>query len=163
MPFAAALARETRILADHLQAVPHGGEITYSHLSSLIGIDILSQRHCLHAARQVAINESGAAFGTIRGKGLKRLLAEQIPGLGSAARKRIRLSARRTRQAMSKAMNGFNDVDPALRRQQMAESAILGLVEIISRDRIARKLEQRPDPLPVADTARVLLRLIGAA
>lgn len=162
MPFAATLAHETRLLADHLTAVPRAGQVSYDELSNLIGVDIRSQRHCLFAARQLALTETGAIFDTVRGKGLKRLVAEEIPSLGTTTRKRVRLAARRTRQAMAKAMTGFNDVDPPVRRQQLAEAAILGLVEMLSRDRVTRKLERRADPLPVADTARVLLRLIGA-
>jgi hypothetical protein len=162
MPFEATLARETRLVADRLRAVPFGAQVTYREITKLIGFDILSQRHCLHAARRMVLNENGAVFDVVRGVGLKRLRAEEIPSLGSAARKRVRLAARRTRHTISKAMAGFNDVEPAVRRQQLAETAILSLVEIISRDRVARKAEVRPDPLPVADTARVLLRLIGA-
>lgn len=163
MPFAATLAHETRLLADHLTTVPRAGEVSYHELSALIGVDIRSQRHCLFAARQLALTETGAIFDTVRGKGLKRLVAEEIPSLGTTARKRVRLAARRTRQAMTRAMAGFNDVEPAVRRQQLAESAILDLIEMLSRDRVTRKLEQRADPLPVADTAKVLLKLIGAS
>lgn len=163
MTFPAKLTRETRLLADSLVAVPIGGQISYRELTALVGVDVPRRaRHCLYAARQLALNESGAVFDTERGKGLRRLVAEEIPHLGSSARKHIRLSVRRTRQTMSKAMENFNDVDPVVRRQQLAEAAVLGLVEILARDRTVQKMERRSDPLPVADTARVLLRLIGA-
>lgn len=162
MPFAAKMAHETRLIADHLVAVPHGGQVTYRDLTQLIGIDIRGRRHVLIAARKLALDEASVVFDTVRGKGLKRLAAEEIPGIGTAARKRIRRSARRARTTISKAMSGFNDVSPAVRRQQLAETAVLSLTEAIARDPIARKLELRNDPMSVAAAAKLLInKLVG--
>ncbi len=58
------------------------------------------------------------------------------------------------------------DVDPAVRAQQLAEAVIRELIDRIGRDRrsMARcPRARRADPLPVADTAKVLLRLMGVA
>lgn len=157
MQFAATLTGEVRVLADMLAAVPFGETVRYANLSAAVHFDVRQKRHILARARQKALEETGAIFDTVRGVGLRRLQAEQIPGLGAAARRRIRREAHRTHRAMRHGISGFNDVEPAVYRKYLNESAVLGLLERISTDRTMARIAARPTPLPVTAAMRNLL------
>jgi hypothetical protein len=161
--YAAKMSTEVRALADHLQTIPHGTSISYVQLSAIAGFDVCIKRHCLARARALVMAEIGAGFDCERGRGLRRLTAEQVPGIGMATRKHCRLAARRAHRAMTAIMKGFNDVDTPTQRKFLAETSVLGLLELISRDRYVTRLERRERPLAVAATARILLQLLGQA
>ena len=160
--FAARLTNEIRTLADYLLSVPHGGWCSYRQIANVTGVDCQQNRYLLNRARDLLLHESGAVFDTLHGRGLRRLLVEDIPGIGGAARKRSRLAARRGRRVMNAAIGSFNDVSPEIQRRVMAEDGMLHLLEHIAADRNIRKLETHDKPIPVAAAARTLLQLIGA-
>jgi hypothetical protein len=163
MPFAAKQAHEVRQMADHLATVPTGGFVSYADLNTVIGADVRRQRHRLAAARRLVLSETGAYFDCRRGQGLRRLVAAEFPAIGAIARKHVRLTARRTRETMSRAINGFNDVEPEIKAQQYANEAIFGLIERLARDPVTSRLAQSATkPLPIADVAKVTLKLLGA-
>lgn len=161
MKYTATLTHQTRILADLLVAVPHGGAVAYATLSSAVQFDVRKRRHCLGRARQLALSESGAIFDTRRNYGLVRLVADQIPAIGAAARRHIRRTARRSNNAMQKAIASFNDVDPKIYRRVVDESALLGLTERLASERYLRQVEARIKPLPVPQAARVMLQMLA--
>lgn len=163
MQFTARLTQETRILADLLSAVPLGASVAYATLSSAVRFDVRKRRYCLGRARRMALDETGAVFDTRRNYGLVRLTPGQIPSIGSAARKHIRRTARRSNHAMQRAMSGVNDVDPKIHRRYLDESAILALVERLASQRYIRRIEERAKPLPVPQVARLMFGLLGAA
>lgn len=162
MQFTAKLTQETRILADLLSAVPLGGSIAYATLSAAARFDVRKRRYCLGRARQIALDETGAVFDTRRNYGLVRLGPDQIPSIGSAARRHIRRTARRSNHAMQRAIAGFNDVDAKIYRRYLDESAVLGLAERLASQRYMRRIAERAQPVPVPQIARLMFQMLGA-
>tara|TARA_R110000868_G_C10969754_1_gene769590 strand:+ start:1030 stop:1524 length:495 start_codon:yes stop_codon:yes gene_type:complete len=157
------LHHDTRIIADCLAATPHGALVTKGEISDAIGREI---DHCvwlLYSAIRIVERENGAVFACVRGKGYRRLTAEELARIGQTARARIRGTARRGMKSMTAGVSAINDLAPDLMRKVLAEQSSLGLLEHIARDRNLPPInETMTRPLPVAVTAKEFLRSIKA-
>ncbi len=96
--------------------------------------------------------------------GYTRLTAADLPALGQTGMKRVRSAARRTRKALSAGMAGINDLPNDVRLRVLSQQSVLSLVEFMSHDRRAPKMQEAAvAPLPIAETTKLLLAAIGAA
>lgn len=87
-------------LKDALGAVPMGGMALYANLNRIAGIDVqLKRRDLLMRAQKQAEKEYGCLFGAVRGIGIKRLLADETPQVGSQS---IASTRKRTKRAISR-------------------------------------------------------------
>lgn len=156
------LSPDTRAIADRLSTVPHGATIGLGDLSAVIGRDIRQCRHLLYAAYAVVRRETGAIFGSVRNVGYQRLSIDQVPAIGSTARKRVRRTARRASRDINASLAKANDVSNAVRLKANAELSMLGLVEHMARDSAVKPSEDMNiAPQPVAVAARAFLERIG--
>lgn len=158
------LSTEARVLADRLAEVPHGELIPLSAISETLGRDITRCRHILYSALKVVQRETGASFAVERGKGYRRLGAEDAPAtIGNATRARIRNQARRGGAAIRSAVAHSNNLSPDVARRANAEMNALGLLEHIARDRNVTQAAKTADrPATVAEAGRDFLARIGA-
>lgn len=129
---------QTLALIEVLQAAPIGAVISYAKLTEAVGEDIQTDaRHYLYSAMR-AVQADGLAFGTIRGEGIKRLTADEIPAIGDAALLHIRRSSKRARKRMRVA-DGMNDMSNESRVKINATASLLGAIEHFSTGKAATK------------------------
>lgn len=163
MPLDLIISPETAALRAALLDVPLGGEISYAALSQISGRDVTGGgRGTLTSARNIAMRDNGAAFETVRGRGLRRIGAEDVADLGRAARRKIRRASRRGMTNMAAVSAATNGLPAAAQRAMTAEMASLGLIEHISRDKPTAALAAEDAPLPPARAASAFLAHIGA-
>lgn len=154
---------ETRALADRLLEVPHGGTVTLGALSAVIGRDITACRHLVYSAFNLVRRENGAAFGVVRNIGYQRLTLEQVPAVGSVARRHIGRTAKKAKKSISAALASANGVPNDVMLRSNSELSALGLISHLSRDRnVKPTTEMENAPLPVAKAAAAFLEHIGA-
>lgn len=133
-----ARSTQTLKLIEVLQAASIGDILSYAKLSESIGEDIQTDaRHYLYSAMN-ALQGDGVAFGTVRGQGIKRLTADEIPAIGDAALLHIRRSSRRARKRMRVA-DGMNDMSNESRVKINATASLLGAIEHFSTGKSAAK------------------------
>lgn len=125
---------QTLALIEVLQAAPIGSVVSYAKLTEAVGDDIQTvARHYLYSAMR-AVQSDGLAFGTVRGEGVKRLTADEIPAIGDAALVHIRRSSKRARKRMRVA-DGMNDMSNESRIKINATASLLGAIEHFSSSR----------------------------
>ena len=151
------LSPQVRSVADRLIATPIGELVTHEALSDAVGQNVLDRRHWLQSGLRVAQREAGAVFVSERGIGYHRLKTEDLPGVGVATRRHIRVSARRASKSIVAGLRVANDVSEPVKRQATAELATLGLVEHLSRDKQVARHETEPAPEAVAEVARTTM------
>lgn len=83
---------DIRILARFMGEMKEGETKTYAELGSVIGRDLLKDRHVLQGARKILLRESQIAFGIVRGVGIIRLGDSEVvkhleSGVASVLRK----------------------------------------------------------------------------
>ena len=131
---------QTLALIEVLQAASIGAVVTYAALTEAVGEDVQGPaRHYLYSAMK-AVQSEGIAFGTVRGQGVKRLTADEIPAIGDAALLHIRRSSKRARKRMRVA-DGMNDMSNEARVKINATASLLGIVEHMATGKMARKAE----------------------
>jgi len=131
---------QTLALIERLREAPIGSVVTYAALSEAIGEDITETRGHLYSAIK-ALGSDGIAFGTVRGQGVKRLTADEIPAIGEAAILHIRRASRRARKRMA-VVNTMNDAPNEVRIKINATSSLLGAIEHFSTGKSAAKAEK---------------------
>jgi len=121
---------QTLALMDRLRLAPVGEVVSYSALSEVIGESITESRGHLYTAIK-ALMPDGLAFGTVRGEGVKRLTADELPAIGAAAIVHIGRTSRRARARMA-VVSGMNDVSNEARIKINTASSLLGALEHFS-------------------------------
>lgn len=141
-----------------------GDEIAYHQLSKVVGRDVAkTDRWLIQRAIEVAARDHGAIFGNIRGVGYQRLSADQAHMLGATSRTSIRRKAKRTIKRIVSAVSRVNQMNPEAARKANAEISTLGVLEHISRDKVAAPAATHDDaPEPVAIAMQRMLRNMGA-
>ena len=155
------ISPDVAALVEALRGVSPGQTITYAALSEAIGRDVTEHRHLLASAQRIAAREHGAVFGNERSVGYTRLTIDQLPGVASTARARIRRTSRIAAKRLTQGAARTNDMPPDVQRKLNAEISSLALLEHIASDKAATPApvhDQRPEP--VAISAR---RLFGTA
>lgn len=156
------LSPETQALYDRLRMIPLGEEVTYAALSEVIGRDVAGvARSHLNSALRIALREDGAAFKTIRGVGLQRLLPEQAPEIGAAARRKITRASRKAVRGMKALAAASNGLPEEAQRQLSAEISTMGLLAEITKDKAVRALDDA-SAAPPAVAAMKFVEHIGA-
>lgn len=129
------LSPDTQRLIEFLKTVPIGGVATQQELTHVLGRNIRQHRHLLYSAIKHLQFNDGIFFGSRRGEGYERCLSEQVPHVGSTARRRIRRTARAATKTMTAVLTKANDVSNETRIAANRELSMLGLIEIASQDR----------------------------
>jgi len=124
------ISAQTTALIERLRECSIGETITYASLSDSIGEDVQRKRHYLTSALKSLLDD-GVIFGTVTGKGIKRLEAAELPAIGDKSILHIRRTARRTRKRLAIASR-MNDVPNDVRIAINAKSAVLGVIEHVS-------------------------------
>jgi hypothetical protein len=158
------ISPDTRALASRLAQVPHGETVPYAELSAAIGRDVRLCRHLIYSAFNLVRKEVGAVFGVVRGEGYQRLTVDQVPHIGSTARRHIRRTARQASKRISASLAKANDVPNEVRLKANTELSVLGLVEHMSRDKNVKPSDDmNTAPQPVAIAAKAFLERIGGS
>jgi hypothetical protein len=157
-----ALSPETAALHAALAAVPLGETITYDSLSAVIGRDVRRGAQArLASARRIAERDNGAVFETLRKTGLRRLLPDEAPDIGSSARHKLRRTSRRAIKGMMALAENSNGLTPASQRRLSAEIGTHGLLMEIASDKATARQETADRPNPPAIAGRAFLEHIG--
>jgi hypothetical protein len=142
-----------------LQGVSPGATISYAALSEVIGRDITAVRYLLHSAQRIAAREHGAVFSNNRGVGYTRLTTDQLSGVGSTARSRVRRAAHKASKVIRQGFDRANDIAPEVGRKLNAELSALALIEHVASDKSATPVPAHDTRAePVAVTARRLFQ-----
>jgi hypothetical protein len=153
----ACILPETRDLADRLCACKAGEVVAYADMTRIIGENILNRRGILASALRIAQREGRKNFATIRKVGVKCLEAGEAVNLADCARDRIRRVARKAITALITPR--FEDMTNEERTKNYGRQATLGVIEHVSRDRTAKKIESRVTEAkraPIAETLAAL-------
>jgi hypothetical protein len=135
------ISQEIETLSELLRAVPIGGMLTYQMAAAAVGRSVQgSGSFSMMRARKAVEKSSGARFGTINGKGIKRLPIEEIPGIGGAARRRIRNTVKKAYQRLGGFSN--NDIPPEIERQLRIERSHLGAISMMTKDVARKKIDE---------------------
>lgn len=157
---------ETDILITSLRAVPLGAEIGYDTLSTAIGRNVkLHARPRLTSAREIALRDHGVCFVALRGQGLRRITVEELPQIGTHARRRMRSTGKSALKAISAVMGVSNGASPETVRQITRDRASLGLLVEIASENAQPAFDPATTantPLPPALAGAAFLRHIGA-
>lgn len=101
-----------------LSEIPIGGTRPYKELNSIAGINVQNGRRDLLArAQKAAEKHMNALFASVRGVGIKRLLADETPQVGSVA---ISSARRKTKKAISRMVGVSSNSMSADARQNTA-------------------------------------------
>lgn len=130
---------QTNAIIELLREAPMGAVVSYAKISDAIGEEITTRRHYLESATK-ALYDEGVAFGTVRGEGVKRLTAEEIPAIGVSAIKHIGRHARRARKRMG-VVGSMNDVSNEVRIKVNATASMLGVIENFSGNKSRKVVE----------------------
>lgn len=141
-------------IAALLAALGVGEILSYADASKAAGLDLRSAARwlLLRARANVEKERPDVRFTTERGQGVRRLAADEIPGIGAAARRSIRRKARiGYRRLADQKMN----LSPQDQARVDLERSILGAVITVSRDATLKKAAtgERTGPLTLADLA----------
>ena len=130
---------QTNAIIELLREAPMGAVVHYARISDAIGEDVTGCRHYLTSAVK-ALYTDGMAFGTVRGEGVKRLNAEEIPAIGESAMGHIRRTSRRARKRMG-VVSSMNDVPNEVRIKVNATASMLGVIENFSGNKSRKVVE----------------------
>lgn len=148
---------EIERLAKALRAVPVGSVLTYTDASKAIGRDVTNgARFVLQKARDAVEKSDGIRFGTVYREGIKRLAADDVPGIGREVRKRIGRAAKRGFNRMSGL--SYNDIKPDIRAQIDAERSVLGAIHSLTAQVAVTKVSEgtQTGPMPAKEVARLI-------
>lgn len=150
-------AIEVEKLAAVLRDLAPREVVTYDTLSKAVGYPVQRRRLALIKARDLVEAESGMRFTTVHATGVKKLGAEELPGIGAVARATIARKAKR----QAKRLTGlrYNDVDRARQVRIDAERSLLGAISATARTR-PEKVEPHVSTGPTV-AARVF-EVVGA-
>lgn len=126
---------QTVAITERLRAASIGEVVSYDALSDALGEEVTKARHHLYAALK-ALHDDGLAFGTVRGEGVKRLSADELPAIGDAALLHIRRTSRRTRRKLNVA-NKMNDVSNETMVRISTSVSQLGAIELFANSKTA--------------------------
>jgi hypothetical protein len=118
---------EIEALMNALLALGPDDLLTYTAMNQLVGYPVRQTPWAMLRARDRAEQETGLRFATVRGEGLVRLTADNLPGIGMAARSRIGRIAKRNGQRLTD-LRGYNKIDRRLRARLDAERSLLGAI-----------------------------------
>jgi hypothetical protein len=147
---------DTRILYERLIKISIGGFVAYQELTDLIGRNVQEEaRGLLTSARRKALNENQMLFGTITGKGLKRLDDAGKISTGESALAHIRRAARiAAKKVMS--VDDFNKLPNAEKIRHNTVVSMLGVFDGMtthkSIEMLKNKIEQAQDKLSMVKT-----------
>lgn len=142
---------EVSAIASALVGLPIGQIMAYADINRVAGRDVTKEnRYILLRAVKKAEQDSGARFATVHATGVKRLSAEDLPGIGNAVRTRVKNAAKRGYARLTDLK--YNDITPESRRLIDAERSLLGAISAIASDTSAKKVQAgtTTGPLPVA-------------
>lgn len=124
------MSSNTRVLFGRIGRMAVGEVIAYKDLASLIGVDQKSRKWWgwMRSARKMAQREHGVVTECVKGEGLKRLSAAELPSIGDSAQKRIRNCAN---TAMRKLISGVK-ATPATGDTQVAINVRLSMLGAMS-------------------------------
>lgn len=123
------ISLDAELIAEVLRELPNGGIAAYADLSALIGADVRGKgRRALENGRALA-ERAGALFVAEKSQGIRRLRADEVPGLGTAARAGI---LRRSEKALKRMQAQNYNLDQSQRAHLDAEISVIGAAAAIA-------------------------------
>lgn len=156
---------ESRQLADFLikraASKNYTTIITWSELSRAAGVDVKEKGHVLQTARNIALRESQADYGTVRGQGIVLLDSKGLIGVGESLLGRVRRATTRTLRRLANVQ--YDTLDDTDKVRHNANASFIGVMRMMtntqSRKRLEGAVSQAAAKLPVKET----FKLFGAA
>lgn len=144
---------DARFLIQKLKASEVGETITYADLAEAIGKSQDALHGPLHTARRALLRDENMVFGTVRGKGVKRLSDLDIVAASASTTRHLKRTARRGVQTLS----AVSDFSAMPREEQMRHSAamsIFGAIAEMTTEKAIAKIEAKVEKhaLPFAQT-----------
>lgn len=149
---------EIATLIEMLRVLSVGDVIGYGTMSEAIGRDTQGiARLSLIRARKTVEKEDGIRLATVFNTGVKRLAAEDIPGIGSHARRRIGRTAKTAYKRLSD-IRGSN-VSPEVQRNINVQRSLLGAITLFTGSKAEKRVEKEVDhagsEIPIGRTLEV--------
>lgn len=156
---------EARQLADFLitraAAKDYSTVITWDELSRYAGVDVKKKGHVLQTARNIALREAQADYGTVRGQGIVLLDSKGLIGVGESLLCRVRRASTRTLRRLANVQ--YDTLDDTDKVRHNANASFIGVMRMMTNTQSRKRLEgavaQAAAKLPVKET----FRLFGAA
>jgi len=124
---------DIEMLANALAALGPDDLLTYDGMTNLVGYDVRARPWAMLTARDRVEKETGLRFGTVRGEGYCKLTAADLPGIGMAARAKVRGLAKRAAARLTRLR--YNDVDTRLQARLDAERSLLFAIGAVASTR----------------------------
>ncbi len=123
------LASSTRMLAQRIGQLQPGDVLTYDEMSGIVSGDIRGDDyHRLASARRAAEREHGVVTETLAKKGIRRVSADGLAGVGDAAIGKVKRVSRRAVKSMVLGMQKTMPTGAAL-TATLARVSMLGALE----------------------------------
>jgi hypothetical protein len=133
-------------LEQALATLPLGGTVTTPQLvKAAPGFSWSRNYWLLQKARERAEKNLGCIFETVRGIGVKRLSAQEIPDVGLSSLRKIRRAANRGKKRLSRVNS--NSLSQGEQRRVVGMVAMLGAVAMIADGRKANAIATVADPV----------------
>lgn len=138
-----------------------GATVEYAQISKVAKRDLrngsrwLLQRACENTEKQL-----GCAFECIRGVGIRRLTSDEIPNVGLAVLRKVRMSARRGKKRLDRC--NTNSLNESEKRRIVGFGAMLGAVVLIADGRKATAIAAVADPIKPIPPQNILDMFRGA-
>lgn len=145
-------------LVSHLENLNYNDSVSYSDLSRVSGINILSHRHVLGSARKVLLKTKQMVFEPVRSFGLRRITEDQIAELGLSVVKKTRRVARKGIAVVS--AGDYSLMSDSGKVRQSVGLTVLNMIQHAGASSTLRKIEgaviNAGQRLPLAETLKQL-------
>lgn len=160
----AQITSETIVLAGRLSRLNPGEIVTYAELANLCSLPVNSAKFksTLQSAKRKAERDQQILIDCVRKQGLKRLEANEMPAIGTAAIEKNRRNAGRTQRRMVHAAAKTTPTGPALTQFNMCVSVLGALREMSGRKSIEAATQLAQSSNSVVPTAKVLQETLKA-
>ena len=132
---------EIEKLCPLLRNLSVGLVLSYDSASAVIGRDAQAEaRYSLLQARARVEKEDGIRYATVRGEGIKRLSADEVPAIGVHAIRLIHKQAKKTVKRLSD-LRGYNDMKPDERLRIAGQRMVASHIVERTASRAVREVE----------------------
>lgn len=105
--------------------------LSYEEMNRMLGYDMKKTKPwVLMRAKQRIEKHQKLRLATVHGQGVKKLTAEQVPGIGAYARAHIGRVAKRTATRLTDL--GYNDIDKKTQSRIDAERSLMGAISAVA-------------------------------
>lgn len=154
------MSADARMLLQHMAKATVGQLFSYEELSRIIARPVGGGTAALQTAMRRCLRDHDMVFGNVRGTGIQRLDDKAIVDEGTTSAERMRKSARRSFERLSKA--DFSSLPREYQARFSAHTSVMATIAHMTGAKQIARIEKeiptgRPE-LPVAETLRLFAK-----